>query len=462
MIEIIDLLARAGGGGSGGGGGGGSSGGGGDGNSFLVFVGYLICYWPVKIVKRIFKHHIFAISLSVAIIETIALIMLLFVFNTISLVAVWLDMLVVVGVWIGWQNAYYDVFEKFSKKIKKAKTDLAFAASVDPTWNEATLHQISQNAFLRYQDDWSNFKTDKLGEYLHPSYIPKAVYMMRSLYDLHRINKVQNPEIINVDFVEITDLVGKENDSFAVLIKARSNDQLIEIGSGKVLYADKSTFSEIWHFEREGETWLVKDITQSTENKALISSSLKTFAEQNNMYFSADMGWLFLPKYGNLQSKGGFGMSDINNHVIGMWNNNLVQLYNYTSNTAANSGGQTALIGQLNVPKTYSYILIRPKPKFFSSTLTVKLKPNKNTEKYTYEWPEFNRRFEVFAAEQDRLASFELLNPGFMAFMYDIDERIGIEVVDNIIYFIAPASLTAEKYGKMLELLTRAYKELKL
>ena len=60
------------------------------------------------------------------------------------------------------------------------------------------------------------------------------------------------------------------------------------------------------------------------------------------------------------------------------------------------------------------------------------------------------------------MASFELLNPGFMGWLYDQNLRVNIEVVDNVVYFYADVLPNGDKYAEMMTVLQKAYKELKV
>ena len=101
----------------------------------------------------------------------------------------------------------------------------------------------------------------------------------------------------------------------------------IDTASNTQLFRDASSFTEYWTFQRNQSSWLLDHIEQSTADKSLADNQLAAFAAANNMYYSLDMGWLFLPRYGQLLGNGKFGKSDVNNHVIGMWDKYLVQFY---------------------------------------------------------------------------------------------------------------------------------------
>jgi hypothetical protein len=175
------------------------------------------------------------------------------------------------------------------------------------------------------------------------------------------------------------------------------------------------------------------------------------FAQENGMFYSLDWGWLLLPKRGQLFSKSSFVNSDINNHVIGQWNGIIVQLYTYRPNKQTNVNYQ---IAQITLPKSYGGILIKRKG-------LLNFAPS-GYQKVSYEWPDFNKRYAVFATDADKVTSFELLNPKFMADLYDRDLKVEIEVVDNIVYLYSKVGLQENHYPDMLEILRQAFRELKL
>ena len=88
-------------------------------------------------------------------------------------------------------------------------------------------------------------------------------------------------------------------------------------------------------------------------------------------------------------------------------------------------------------------------------------RPDKSYEKFELEWPDFNNRYNVYAAKRDALPAFELLNPKFMEYLYDKKLNYNIEVVDNVIYIFANVrNATEENYAELLDILNYAYKEL--
>lgn len=78
------------------------------------------------------------------------------------------------------------------------------------------------------------------------------------------------------------------------------------------------------------------------------------------------------------------------------------------------------------------------------------------------EWGDFNQRYKVYATDRNQVVSLELLNPGFMAWLYDQNLRCNIEVIGNSVFFSSRVSSNQGRYPEMLEILKRSYKELKM
>jgi len=119
------------------------------------------------------------------------------------------------------------------------------------------------------------------------------------------------------------------------------------------------------------------------------------------------------------------------------------------------------IVSQINLPKDYGGIIIKPK-----KTLTSRNLKHKKIDGYTkfeFEWPDFNKRYEVYATDADKLATFKLLNRAFMSYLYDTDANIAIEVTDNVVYlYWKLQSIPVFDYRIMMKILLKACRELKL
>lgn len=451
-MTFLETIARGGGGGSGSGGGGGGE--------ILALVTYFPSNWLAKIVKKLFpRPTAMAITIVSASAATLAVWFVLPALGY-SGIGFYLALCLMIGIWSGWYAAMFDFWAKMGRRLKKADTDLATALQSDSSWDEASLRQHVAQVFTQFQADWSAGDTSKFTTYMTPAYAYHMYLVMCALSEMNRQNRMDNLQIIQMDFSAINDHADDRLDSFSIFIEAKASDALIDMTTNTTLHTDTSSFIEEWTFMRADDTWQLAGIRQTTANPGAVETSLVGFATIHDMFYSLDWGWLLLPQRGYFMRQGRFGQSDINNHVIGMYDDHLIQLYTYSSWPSNSDKNKTFLVGQLNLPKSYGGILIRRKKGIWSE---VTFGGPKGYQRYQFEWPDFNKRYRVDATDADRLATFELLNPGFMAYLYDAFEDINIEVVDSVVYFYVEQSYSGSvDYDKLLTVLTRAHKELKL
>lgn len=459
---FIEELARGGGGGSGGGGGG-SSGGSGSGGGGILYVVGLAGYVPMHLIasqlrKYLYKDHWFVgriIGWVIGGLFALTSIVLIFVLHS-FLVAFYVNIPIAIGALIGTASGLNGWYSKVSQnsKIKKA---LAVAASKDYVWNEDNLMKYVQGIFYKFQQDWTKFDNISMAKYMSPNYLNHTTLMIHALKGAHRINNVMNPQIINSVIVTANDSAKNEEDSFEVAFTARADDRLYDDRNNTLLFKDPSKFTEYWRFIRSGNDWLFDGIRQETQSDATTSYAIAQFAQQNGLYYSADWGWLLLPADGYLFHHGKFGTSDINNHVIGYVNNVLTQLYTYTPNPNNSSGFgiDQYLVVQTNVPKSYGRILVRRRSKFINW-------PVKGLTQIKMEWGEFNNMYDVFASDLERVTSFELLNPLFMANLRDLPFEVNIEVTDNVVYLFTKGKTDINTYAALYDIVLKAHKEMKL
>ncbi len=457
MPQIVEYFARGGGGGSGGGGGGSS---GGSGGELLFLIGYFVSHYLGKLVKKFLPRKaelivsgLFAVIFSIIILAIGALG---------GFIGGIVAFCVIAGIWGGWAAAFFGLWDRLKKQSKKADEALVVAAQTNSTWNKQAILDLATRTFMQFQADWSTMNYANLPNYMTPSCAQHNSLLLRILQEMYRTNSVTNVQITNCLLIDVHDEIDNSRDSYTVAIEASANDQLIDNPTNTIIFQDNNTFTEYWTFTRSNNTWLLSNIAQQTADTGSLNQPLRNFATQNSMYYSLDMGWLFLPQRGDLFGTGKFGVSDINNHVVGTYHGHLVQFYTYKSNTEDKSTSSPKMVAQINLPKSYGGILIRPNKNFLMRNFGRQAPAG--YQKYELEWPDFNKRYVVYATDADRLATFELLNPGFMAYLYDSEPGATIEVVDNIVYLYKETKLMEDVtgYEKFLTILLTAFKELKL
>lgn len=309
--------------------------------------------------------------------------------------------------------------------------------------------------FKRYQHDWQEKNIESIKAYTTPSYYKRAGLMLLALEQLHRKNEVE------IKTMRGAKIVNHDDGSVAVTFVCDAIDTLIDEQANHKLNTNQLYgYTETWLFQKGANGQPLLDaINPATIAPHTLRAEMRDWASQNQMFYSPDWGTLTLPRRGTIFAGSTFRTADINNHCIGLYEGHLIQLYTYspTVNTQVNGAPYPQyLVGQIAVPKNYGGILVMPNRLLDKKPL--------GYQKYQLEWNEFNNRYDVFATDLDKIASFELLNPQFMEFLHDrVQFKVTIEVVDNIIYFYARGAKNTkpEDYKTMLEILRRAYKELK-
>lgn len=445
-FNMVEIFARGGGGGSSSGGGGGSSGGGGGG---IAVIGYI----PMHVIgafirKKMVNKPYWWLGQAIG-----WFVCTVFCFLCILLGSI--GFLIALGAIFGTTAGLYSVFSKI-KRNKKVTQKLYVAAEHDVTWDEQAILMRTTRIFEAYQEDWTTKNWQNMKNYMTPMYYQHASLLIAALTQMNRTNTVQYPTIREIAIVDLADDADNTKDTVTVGITAEANDMLYDDLTNEQLYQDKSQFTEYWTLKRHENTWYLDKIEQATQARWKTDSRLEELAQTNGFFYSLDMGWLFIPKRGELFGKAKFGVSDINNHIIGVYNNNyLLQLYTY--DPVPRSSG-SYLIAQTNVPKQYGNIVVRRKSwkNFF--------KP-KGLRQISMEWGDFNKKYDVFASSIEGATSFELLHPAFMEKLEALPFEVNIEVVDNVVYLYS-AQLTEKNppasYYKMLEILQEAYKQMRM
>ena len=368
----------------------------------------------------------------------------------------------VVLIFISGYVLYEKKKEKNPHKTPLSHSDIASMSAAlemvdhNDTAQEKLLHEEAKKIFVDYQNDWSTFNYDAIQNYTTDKYFQHACLMLELLKTMNRKNVVSDLVVLKTCLLTAVDNASSLPMKVRVLFKFSGTDGLVEYNTGNALHSDKVfNAGEIWNFFYDGKSLKLDSISQLSESYSHLMESIEKFAEDNRLFYSPDWGRLALPIEGLIFNKRTFVTADINNHVIGMWNNCLIQMYTYSARpTDADS---YYLVGQINTRKTYKGVLV----------LTHKIK-SEFKKPYTYnefkmEWEDFNKKFDVYASSEDALTAFELLNPAFMEMLYDKELPYNLEVIGNTIYFFSRiAETNKDSYAELLDVLREAFKQLRM
>ncbi len=413
LLSVVNLISMAGGGGSSGGGGGGGSGG-----SYSSSSGS-------------------GSSLSSEYSGIVMIILVIF-FAVVFLI-------------------FVGVFMKARKKSLILRQQLT-ESSKDKSWSG--MNEKASNIFLNHQKDWSSFNLTSMQTYMSKRYYAHTVLMMSALRLMGRQNKVEDINILFASVVKAFDDNDNINDTVSVQISAYVKDIIFDTKSNKDVYSTNLSSTQVYNLIRSGDNWLIDSISQSTASVSSQVATLKDFADKQSYYYSEDWGYLLLPERGQLFKNGKFGTSDINNHIIGDYKGVVIQIYSYTAKPDSERVADDYIIAQLAIPKSYDDIVVKKKALFSKFGM-------RGLTKVETEWQDFNKKYDVFAADIDKVTSFELLNPTYMEKLEAVDFEVNLEVVDNVVYLYTPlggraqsAEDSLKKYSTMLELLKKAHDEM--
>lgn len=447
IANNLEIFARA--------GGGGSSGGGGGGGSAIAAIPFIIGYF-VSSKFRLNR------SLGYVVATIVCLILVIPLFMLSPFLALGFAFIYYVGVNLGLNTG----IAKFLGKRKHALKEVEKACVKDSSWEKGKLINNAKNIFVKYQNDWQNFNFKSMSEYMETQYLNHAMLMMLAMKEMHRINKIEDINIKSALISDVKDVDGKEGDMYKVAFEASLNDKLIDVRTNSLLSKDTKPFAEQWTFIRHNDKWMLHGIKQATEDSSSCYKPMNDFADKHGMYFSPDWGNLLLPSDGVLFSKQGKRGLDINNHVIGYWDNKyIVQLYSYSYlKSGIFAGGDNRkyyTVGQISLPKSYGKILVK------DNSIINNFIPffhNPGYRRVETEWNDFNKKYRIYATKPDMAPTFELLNPSFMAWLYDtVSKNVFIEVVDNVVYvYVEDHNIDSKSYEVMMEVLKGVYRELKL
>lgn len=299
--------------------------------------------------------------------------------------------------------------------------------------------------------------------YLSANYMNHISLMMLAIKQRKRRNQVDKPKLLEWFAVDAEDLADNSQDRVKFHIRAKASDKLYEIDDKieNLLFERNVEFQEYWYFVRNNDRWLLDGISQLTEDKSLIKADIVDFATKNGLFYSPDWGSLLLPKRGYLFHGSKFGSADINNHVIGLHNGLLVELYTYSDDQVINFQNlyNVYVIAQIALPKSYGSIIVESKKQGKPFLRYLKRTP-KGYNKISLEWSEFNSKYNVYATNVEQVTAFELLHPVYMEKLFALPFRVSIEVVDNVVYLYTFD--TAADYATMYNILIDAFNEMKL
>lgn len=343
-------------------------------------------------------------------------------------------------------------WEKKNRVIKRVED----AAVYSNLWDIKRMSDRALEVFAAFKKDWAdgNIEATK-------NYATDFFYNRKSL-EMAVLNSRAKKKIINsqVLFTSIYDAAAGSNsdgqDKFTINLWGWFNGVLEDLNDKKNV-SSSFYFLERWSFVRIDDEWMLDSIDVISQVKFVQDLKLKSFAEQNGFYFGQEFAWLINQKKGVILSNATIPKSLVINHVIGSFNDKIVEFYNVPPGCHdifidADISYSGYLVAQSVLPKSYHDIFVKRK-----SALT--FKNFSWLRKIETESNDFNRKFDLWADSRDQVNSFELLAPDFMEKIYNLPFDLSIEVVDNFLFLYLRNDKSVD-YQQVLEILSCAFREM--
>ncbi|HMS92394.1 MAG TPA: DUF3137 domain-containing protein [Candidatus Saccharibacteria bacterium] len=369
----------------------------------------------------------------------------------------WWETLIIIAIFFGIPILFIVLAMKFGKKLSSNNLAIpnGFKNAKQGSDEEKNIAKSAEETFLAFQKAWSEFDLKTMQKITSSEFYKKMVLELQVLKNYSRTNSMEN---VAVDKIYVSEQE-EYSDGYRIYFSASSTDKLIDNKENKTLFTDSSSFAEIWTFIKKGKIYVLDGIRQTTEDSSKYVPAIAEFAKTNGFYYDPDFGWLMMPSHGAIFGPAGFGNADINNHVIGYYQDKkrsekIVEFYSYEPK--AGVGMKPFIVAQAILPRKYDNILVTEKSWYdFKPKAKGLAKIKIETESV-----EFNNKFAIWAADTDKATSFELLATNFMERIYALEFEINIEVVDNVLYLYSPSSSIS--YQDMLDVLSWAFEEMKM
>ncbi len=155
---------------------------------------------------------------------------------------------------------------------KKAKKDAwkVFNSAVksNDIWDEENLIGVAEGMFIRMQNLWSQNDLENSKMHLHPLYTRKYSSLLENNIQAGRYNRISNINITQTSVVLAQNYLDDSKDMFVAHIEGSMNDEMID-EQGNVINTQgdkkgksKRSINEYWYFQRQGDKWLLKNITK--------------------------------------------------------------------------------------------------------------------------------------------------------------------------------------------------------
>ena len=158
-----------------------------------------------------------------------------------------------------------------AKKRDKTLKLLEFIAKQDPLMIPDALLKQAESTFLKLQESWQARDYAPMKPLLMPDLYEDHTRELAGMIRNHEIDMIEGLRINRIDLVNVRYTSKEDQREFTALITATACDYYIDDQTRKRLRGDTqpAQFQEFWTFQRLNGTWLLREIEQTRESKAL-------------------------------------------------------------------------------------------------------------------------------------------------------------------------------------------------
>jgi len=143
----------------------------------------------------------------------------------------------------------------------------------DKAWKNHKILQEIKNCFQKVQEASISLNHDLAKEFTTNHFYKDHKAQLYLIKRQRQINMLNNMKIHRIEFIEIHDFDDNEQDGFSALISGSMRDfKLYETTRDYIEGSiDSLTFNEVWHFQRQGNKFVVSEILDRVHFMDLIN-----------------------------------------------------------------------------------------------------------------------------------------------------------------------------------------------
>ena len=156
-------------------------------------------------------------------------------------------------------------------KAGKTAKLLAFLARQDPLMRAADLEETARKIFVQLQSCWTARDYAPMQPLLMADLYAQHCAQLAGMRRNHEINVLADLQVLRIELVNVRYMNKPGQSEFTALITARARDYYQDDRTGDFVRGDSAaaTFQEFWTFQRQGSSWLLREIEQTRESDVL-------------------------------------------------------------------------------------------------------------------------------------------------------------------------------------------------